>query len=41
MTTTWRSTDLTLVPLQTPHVVELAGRVRLADRADELQEAGR
>ena len=41
VTTTWRSTDLTLVALQTPHVVELAGRVRLADRADELQEAGR
>jgi hypothetical protein len=39
VTTTWRTTDLGLLALQTPHVVELAGRVRLVDRADELQEA--
>jgi len=41
VTTTWRSTDLGLVPLQTPAVVELAGRVRLVDRADDLQETSR
>ncbi|WP_314101791.1 hypothetical protein [uncultured Frigoribacterium sp.] len=41
VTTTWRSTDLGLVPLQTPAVVELAGRVRLVDRADDLQETTR
>jgi hypothetical protein len=41
VTTTWRSTDLGLVPLQTPAVVELAGRVRLLDRADDLQETTR
>jgi len=41
VTTTWRSTDLGLVPLQTPAVVELAGRVRLVDQADDLQETTR
>ena len=41
VTATWRSTDLGLVPLQTPAVVELAGRVRLVDRADDLQETTR
>jgi hypothetical protein len=41
VTTTWRSTDLGLIAQQTPAVVELAGRVRLVDRADALQEAGR
>ncbi len=41
VTATWRSTDLGLVPLQTPALVELAGHVRLVDRADDLQETSR
>jgi hypothetical protein len=41
VTATWRSTDLGLLPLQTPAVVELAGHVRLVARADDLQETTR
>jgi hypothetical protein len=41
VTTTWRTTDLGLLVLQTPHVVELAGRVRLVGRVDALQETSR
>ena len=40
-TATWRSTELGLVALQTPAVVELVGRVRLVARADRLQETTR